>query len=352
MATVTDFLVTILKLEGAPAFAVGMAKAAGAVEKLSNAQKGKGGKGGGLGDGLKEIASQSGLVSGQMNSLLGTVGRFGPAVAITAGAILFGKKALDEFADAQTRAFQTSVVLKNIGSSATVEGLQQLGSEIQKLTGFDDDLVVSLGGTLAKFGVAGDQIPAAVRSIADAAAGTGQSMEEIGDTVGKALLGQTRGLRQLGIEFKSTGNKARDLANIEEQLNQRFGGAGAARRQTLAGAFDALQNATGNFFAAVGRILGPGMIKLLNFFADKLQLLADKIESIADRLHIGRPQDAAAGIGGKGLKGDPQQTKLLGDIADNTSKTADNFVRAVLGGKGEIAKRAGSWRDAGIALGT
>lgn len=274
----------------------------------------------------------------------------GTLAVLTAG-FAIAAKGIHEFADVQGRAFQTAVVLKNLGSSIPIEELQSLGAEIQRVTGFDDDLVVSLGGMLARFGIAGQEIPGAVRAIADAAAGSGKSLEEIGSAVGHALAGRGQALKQLGVEFKATGNKARDLMKIEEELEKRFAGAGAARRETLAGAFDALSNATANFFSAVGRILGPGMISLLNKTANAIQKMAEQLERWADRVGIAKPQDAAATIG-KGLKGDPKQTALLGQIADNTGKTADNFVRAVLGGKGDVARRAGSWRDAGIALGT
>jgi ABC-type amino acid transport substrate-binding protein len=334
-------LTTVLQLVGAPQFAAGMGTAAAAAGTLAAAE------------GTATVATEGLTVAavGLDAVLAPLIALAAPLLTVAAG-MAFISKAVHEFADVQSRAFQTSVVLKNLGSSIPIEELQSLGSEIQRLTGFDDDLVVSLGGMLARFGIAGKEIPGAVRAIADAAAGSGQSLEEIGSAVGHALAGRGQALKQLGVEFKATGNKAQDLLKIESELEKRFAGAGAARRDTITGAFDALQNATGNFFSAVGRILGPGMIKLLNFFADKIQLIADKLEALADRLHIARPQDAAAGIGGKGLKGDPQQTALLGQIADNTGKTADNFVRAVLGGKGDIARRAGSWRDAGIALGT
>lgn len=340
MATVTDTLQTVLQLVGAPVFAAQMGTAAAATGTLAAAQT--------------TAAATTGTLT---TATAGLTAALAPLLALavpllTIGAAIgFASKAIHEFADVQSRAFQTSVVLKNLGSSIPIEELQDLGAEIQRLTGFDDDLVVSLGGMLARFGIAGEEIPGAVRAIADAAAGSGQSLEEIGSAVGHALAGRGQALKQLGVEFKATGNKARDLMKIEEELEKRFAGAGAARRETLAGAFDALSNATGNFFSAMGRILGPGMITLLNKTADAIQFMAEQLERWADRAGIAKAQDAAGTVG-KGLKGDPKQTALLGQIAENTGKTADTFVRAVLGGKGDIARRAGSWRDAGIALGT
>ena len=68
------------------------------------------------------------------------------------------------------------------------------------------------------------------------------------------------------------------------------------------------------------------------------------------RIGLAAPKNPAAGVG-RGIKGDPDQTALLEEIAGNTGKAVDELVRSVLGGRGERARAGFSLRDARLAFG-
>jgi hypothetical protein len=287
-------------------------------------------------------------LTGALASLGGPLATLSAGLGTLAGLGAVGAS-LTEFADSQQNLFRTTILFQNLGTSLPINELQELSAEIQALTGFDDDLIISLGGVLARFNIAGDQIPEATRAIADAAAATGQTIDELGLTFGRALLGNTRGLRTLGIEFKATGDRAADAARLVELFNERFEGAGEGRRQLLAGTFDALQNSLANLFEAIGRILAPAAIGFFNNLIRLMDLVTQMLTDLANRF----PTLFASGATiaqQLNIKGDPEQTRLLGQIEENT-RGDSRLVQQVLGGPGNIATRAATLRDARIAFG-
>jgi hypothetical protein len=342
--TVTDTLETLIRMTGGPQYAAQMMNAGKSVEKFSKFESLATASGSAMTSSLEGMIGGAGGGAG-LAGLAKAFGLAGLAIGATIATLAKGTAA---FREVQDGAFRTAVVLKNLGSTQTVESLSQIGAEIQRISGFDDDLAVSVGGLLARFGVAGQQIPKALMSIADTAAATGETMNSIGDTVGRALLGQTRGLKELGINFTATGNKARDLMAIEAQLSQRFAGAAAARRDTITGSVDALRNSTDNFFSAIGRIASPAVIGIVNKTADAIQFFAEQIERAADFLHAPRAENAAARIGSS--NGDPKQTALLESIDRGVNKMSDALVRQVLGGPGTVARGAATARDVRLAF--
>lgn len=337
MATISDTLETIFRFSGAQAGIAQFEALTAGAASLATAEAGATAATTGLSGALAALG-------GPVTLLVGALAALG--VALTGGAL----KSLDEFADSQQNLFRTTVLFQNLGSSLPISELQALASEIQNLTGFDDDLIISLGGVLARFGIAGQEIPAAVHAIADAAAATGQTVDELGLTFGRALLGNTRGLRNLGIEFKATGDRAADAARLVELFNERFEGAGAGGRSLLGRTFEAFQNSLANLFESIGRVLAPTLITVLNQIITLMDRVRELLDGLADRFPSIFPSGADIAARLK-IKGDPEQTRLLGDIAENTKAIPDKLIQTILGGPGTVANRAGNLRDARIAWG-
>lgn len=336
MPGVTETLETIFRMSGSEKGVAGFLSLANASQAFQEAEE----------TAAAVTASMEGALGGVAGAAGIAAGAFAVLGAVLTGAVL---KGLNEFADSQETLFRTSILFQNLGSDLPISELQDLSSEIQRLTGFDDDLIISLGGVLARFGIAGREIPDAARAIADAAAATGQSVDTLGLTFGRALLGNTRGLRNLGIEFKATGDRAADAARLVELFNERFGGAGAGRRGLVTGTFDALANSLGNFFEALGRIFAPAVVTTLNSIIGLIDQLTGMLTNLANRFPQFFPTgaDIASRLD---IKGDPQQTRLLTQIEENT-RSDKGLVQAVLGGPGSVASRAATLRDRRVAFG-
>lgn len=355
--TVTDTLLTLLKMVGGPAYSREMEKAAKATDNLARAEGERAARGKAL------------------NNLLGDLGVSNVLLASKVGAVTYAvSKAVQTFAEDETAIFRATVVLRNLGNSFPIERAQAFAAQIQKSVAIDDEAVVALIGLEKRFGIADDQIEKTTKTIIDFSKATGIGLEEAGSAVGRALLGQSRGLRALGIDFKATGDKAKDLATIQEKLNALFGGAGEAERNTVAGTFTALREAMNNLLSTIGDKLSTVIIPVVNaltaaiqFLADHAQLATAAFGALAG-LILGGPLGALIGglLGlGAGFlpsranpaekigtgKGGLATEATLAKIEDNTKKTADAFVRQVLGGPGVVAKGAFTQRDARLAFG-
>jgi hypothetical protein len=323
-----------------------------------------------IADRLADIAEKEGRVLTRTEQLNVAIEALGGQYVLLAGAVAAFTAAaglsLKVFADDEQAIFRTTVVLKNMRSSLPIEELQQFAQELQKTIAVDDEAVVALGGILARFGVAGKEIPATLKSIVDASEATGISLEQLGETVGRAALGQTRGLRELGIEFTATGNRAKDLARIRAELDRRFAGAGEARAGTLTGALERFSQTFQNLLSAIGERLTPATIKMADAMAAFTNVLIGLQEQhglISESLISGffgvspaaqqviglsrRQPNQAENIGSG--KAAPASEATLGKVAENTEKTANALIRQIAGG-GALSAGALNFRGINAAL--
>lgn len=360
--TVTDTLETLLKLTGGPAYSRGMDDAAKRVEGLAQAEARQKQSSQAVSQGLRSAGLSALIAGGEIAAAIGIV-----------------KQSIDTFAADEQQIFRTTVVLRNLGNSYPIERAQAFGAALQKTVAIDDEAVVALVGLEKRFGVLDSQIEPLARTIVDFSKATGTDLQEAGSIVGRALLGQTRGLRALGIEFNATGNRARDTATLMTKLNSLFGGAGAAERNTLAGSITAMKEALANFMSTVGDKLSTVLVPALNAVTaalDKLSqhpVLAGSLTGAAVGGLLGAPFGVAgpgaaigAVIGGLiGLlpsrgnaaaqigngKGRLATEDTLKKVEANTQQAADALVKGVLGGPGTVARTAATARDFRLAFG-
>lgn len=117
---------------------------------------------------------------------------------------------------------------------------------------------------------------------ADVAAVTGQSLAEVIQTIGKATLGQTRGLRALGVQT----NKGATTQEILTAVSQKYGGVAEEIANTTGGKFLAAQVALNEKMEEFGYKLLPAVNGALDFFTQNVAPLV-----------IGVLENMGAGIG-------------------------------------------------------
>lgn len=335
MPTVTDTLETVFVLHGIE----------GGIRDFGRLAKGI--------EGLDQQAQQFLSSTERLGAALGISGGVGAgqglALAVQAAVAAFAALAavlvssLQAFSDDEQAIFRATIVLNNLKSSLPIAELQEFANELQRTVAIDDEAVVALGGLLAQFGLTGDQIRQAIPAIVDAAKGTGRAIDEIGHAIGRAIqTGRTQGLVGLVSHFKATGDQARDLQTILDQLNLRFQGAGQAERGTLAGTVVAFNEAVSNLKSTIGEIAAPGLISFLDDLGGAIQFLSDHFREFLALVSgiTGIPallglaltppgQNPAAQIGNAR---EPASEDTQEEIARNTKKAADAVTRLILGG--------------------
>ena len=144
-----------------------------------------------------------------------------------------------------------------------------IGTSIQKLVDYGNDLKTSFN---------------LVKTASDLAAGGHVDMMSAIDLVGKASVGYTATLARYGIIIDDSIPKSEKFAAAIEQINQRFGGAAAARMETTAGQLALLTEKFGDLQESIGAVaLGPlsdGMRGLITIFNTLGGVIDDTIPKI------------------------------------------------------------------------
>ena len=162
-------------------------------------------------------------------------------------------------ADFQNEQAQLAAVLKSTGEAAGFSQgkLNEMADALSRTSILSAGEINQAQTTLLAFtGIVGEEFPRALQAAVDMASRTGMSVVSASETIGRALDIPSKGLAALskqGFRFteeqkklaeylESTGRTAEAQAMILQALEESYGGAAEAARNTLGGALTALSN--------------------------------------------------------------------------------------------------------------
>jgi len=177
-------------------------------------------------------------------------------------AVEFGQKSVEAFIDAQASQTKFEESLRKNDLGAYTAEIDELSQALALKTRFDDDATKSGAAVLANFGLTADQLKATLPLVQDYAAFTGKDMTSASKLLGKAFLGNTRALKDLGIAYKPTGDSAADMAAIMDLVNTKVGGFAEKEGKTAAGTAAILSNQLGEVQEQIGSYLVPALTTL------------------------------------------------------------------------------------------
>ena len=207
----------------------------------------------------REISSAASKRANETEEARANVGTAIGAVfsSIAVGAVF--QKFIAETKQAEQEQAQLQAVLKSTGNAAgySQERLNQMADAMQQSLGVAAGDVNSAQAVLLAFtNIVGDKLPAALQAAADHAARTGSTIQASAEIMGRALDVPSVGMASLqkqGFKFSEsqievarelerTGQIAQAQQMVLDSLNESYGGAAAAARDTFGGALTALQN--------------------------------------------------------------------------------------------------------------
>lgn len=176
---------------------------------------------------------------------------------IASGAVF--QKVIAETKQAELEQAQLAAVLTSTGNAAgySQDRLNEMASVMQSSLGIAAGEVNQAQTVLLAFtNIVGENLPKAMQTAADHAARTGSSLKASAEIMGRALdvpsVGmaslQKQGFKfsesqiELAQELERTGRIAEAQKIVLDSLNESYGGAAAAARDTFGGALGALQN--------------------------------------------------------------------------------------------------------------
>lgn len=211
---------------------------------------------------LKKVESQLARLQKRHTSFAGTA-----AKAFAVGAVVaFGAASVKAFADAEKSQARLQLAYQKFPALAgvSIASLRELNLEMQAKVGVDDDALASAQAVLAQFRLTGEQIKELTPLLVDYATVTGQDVTAAAGALGKAFMGNAKALKAIGINFKATGDTAKDFDTVMAALEQKVGGAGEAFGKTTAGQLAILDAQFGDLQETVGEALVPALQGLVS----------------------------------------------------------------------------------------
>ena len=201
----------------------------------------------------------------------------------------FGKKAALAFAAAATAAAAYGTKLAVDGVKAALEDEQaqvRLANALKTATGATDDQIKATEAMILKTslatGVSDNELRPALQRLAvstkdtakaqdllglalDVSKGSGKSLEEVANALGKAHDGQTTALQRLGIGLSAAELKTMSFTDVQAKLSELYGGAAAKNAETFQGKIDRLKVGFDEAKESLGYALLPQVEKFITF---------------------------------------------------------------------------------------
>ena len=300
---------------------------------------------------FNKIGNSAGTMTKGMDKAAKSHSAFGRAVKYAFGMVSmysigrFIGQSVKEYAAAELAQNKLENAYKRFPklASTNIQSLRDLNTAMMQKTRFDDDAAAAMQANLARFDLTGKQILKLTPLVMDLAEATGTDLVTAGGQLGKAFLGNTRALKQLGINYEMTGNRAKDTANIIDLVNKKVGGEATRAGKTTAVQLEILKNQYGELKESVGQALIPAFSKLVDVAGPAIKGLGDAIDENMPQIEqtFNDVWKAASKFGGA-LKG----------IWDGFSSMPDgvrNVLLALAGGTWAFGKIKGSALGTGIS---
>lgn len=190
--------------------------------------------------------------------------------AAVAGAVVgaalfkFGKDSVAAYTESEQASVRFSDAFERFPALADVSqaSLEAYNAELAKKTRFDDDATASGQATLAQFGLTGSQIRDLTPLLQDYAAKTGKDLPTAAQDLGKAMLGQGKALKAIGLDFTDAGSLGGNFEQVMAGLRTQVGGFAESEGTSAAGKSEILKNRFGELQEAAGAKLTPALITL------------------------------------------------------------------------------------------
>lgn len=251
---------------------------------------------------LPDLKKASADVSAEANSAAAATskasGLMAAAFAVVGiAAIKFAADSIEAYREHQVviTQLQTTIARMPQLAGATTAAFEEQATALQNLTGVEDEEILAAQDRLAIFGLTQDQILATIPTILDMAQVLGMDATSAANAFGKALNGNSRLLKQLGINFTATGDRAKDLARLTDLLRSKVAGAAEAFGQTATGKMAIFQAKLNDLQEVVGEKLVPAISDLVDGLSALLPVLTPIAAAVADVVR--QFGDMAAGVG-------------------------------------------------------
>jgi phage-related protein len=223
------------------------------------------------GKAIKGVADTAERAGGAFKGMASVAGGALAAMGVSAGlnsVKQFLGDSVTAYKEAETSQLQLTTAYEKFPAmgSLAIDTLRSLNTELAAKTRFDDDALASGQALLGQFGLTGQQVADLTPLMADYAARTGKDIPSAADDLGKAMLGQGRALKGIGLDFKDAGSVGANFTQVMEGLNAQVGGFAEKDGAAGAGMAMRLKNQIGELQEKIGSGLLPIIYQMQGAF--------------------------------------------------------------------------------------
>ena len=205
-------------------------------------------------------------------------------VAGAAVAFFAGRKVVNFFRDGIAAAIKQEDAVNSLTAAldnngqATQENIDRfvaLGTELEKSTLFDDDVIINAAALAQSYGLTADQTENLVRASTELSAVMGIGLDASVKELGKTFNGQRGRVGQYIGEINSLTDAQLANGDAVDIVIQKFSGRAFAQTQTFSGAQNQLAKAIANVKEAFGQVIvqSPQILNIFNAMIDRLREL-------------------------------------------------------------------------------
>jgi hypothetical protein len=230
----------------------------------------------------------------KLGGIEGSLKKLGKSAALAAAGF-FGARMLiqgltkaTQAAVRQEKAIQTlEQVMKSMGrfTPQASRQLQEYAKQLSRVTTFSDEAVLEGIGFLQTYKqIADDVMPKAINVMADIASLMGGDMQIAANKVGKAAMGMTGELREVGITIDEDVAASGDFVAILNEIENQVGGVAKATGEGLGGSLARMTNAVTDAAQAFGEMLAPAILSASSVIT-KFAAISEKVFQV---MRVGR----------------------------------------------------------------
>lgn len=378
MASISDTLTTILRLQGLSQYVQGMQSAAQATASMAVQ--------------TNNSALAMGAMGFQGNAMLGKLGQVliisqmvSQAMQQIAAVAKAGMTAFEQYNDTLTR---TALIFQNLGNNVPLSSFRNLADQRLFSANMDPNATLNLAGQARRLGFPVGHMNELITTLQDQEASGGPGAERTLNIINQFLRtggggrggrgggggGGGRGLSRLGVDARGfTGDPDKDILEILRQIRDRTGGVAEFLRNTPSGAFEQFSKLNAKVLTNLGEVIERSLVPVIEFLNRSLQGIINT-QRIVENQSTGALQNEAAVARslapGGGLAfsllanylqsiADSQkdldargekQNHLLEMIERNTQSVANTIQVAVFGSASNFTRQAGSFMNLNAAI--
>lgn len=237
-------------------------------------------------DAVFKFGADTSEVEKSIDGLGSQITSFGKTAGLAIGGFFAASKMIDFFKESMDAAIESEKAVKSFNftlkaagvfSEQASKGFQEYASSLQKVTGIQDEAILSGASTLISIGeLSGKELNRTVIASLDLAAKMGWDTATAFDAMAKAAQGNVMPFSKLGIEFKNNATDAEKFGQVLDFIENKMAGAAQENLKGYSGALLQFKNTWADIQEEMGNFIiqNSGTIQSLNLLNEGLKTLA------------------------------------------------------------------------------